>query len=355
MVDVNLKVPAIEKLLDYTASGIGAVAGPMLATWKARRDGEARRIAARATADARLIESAADAGSLQTIAEAQIAARRSLAAGLEADAATVDISESGIRQRLEFQEEKRQRNIVSVVRGAARNLEDTAVADGNLKDQAVADREPDPDWTARFFGAVQDVSSVEMQEIWAKILSGEVQEPGRSSLRTLDVLKNMSRNDAMLFESVASFVIDGFIFYPREDKDQEQITYGNLLHLQNCGLVNIGSFLAMKVNLQSTERGWIGIYQDTVLRIQETSPGIATNPIEVPCAVLTAAGRELLHVTRRRFRSDYLRRFAGFLRGKNCRLSHSRIVKKLPSGQVQFLERFDPIDAGSGDTEEANR
>lgn len=167
MVDVNLKVPAIEKLLDYTASGIGAVAGPMLATWKARRDGEARRIAARATADARLIESTADAGSLQTIADAQIAARRSLAAGLEADAATVEISESGIRQRLEFQEEKRQRNIVSVVRGAASDLED----------KAVADREPDPDWTARFFGAVQDVSSVEMQEIWAKILSGKCRSP----------------------------------------------------------------------------------------------------------------------------------------------------------------------------------
>ena len=29
MVDVNVKVPALEKLVDYTASGIGAVAGPM--------------------------------------------------------------------------------------------------------------------------------------------------------------------------------------------------------------------------------------------------------------------------------------------------------------------------------------
>ena len=35
--DFNLKVPAVDKLLDYTASGIGAVAGPMLAPWRARR------------------------------------------------------------------------------------------------------------------------------------------------------------------------------------------------------------------------------------------------------------------------------------------------------------------------------
>ena len=37
MVDVNLKAPAVEKLLDYTASGIGAVAAPMLAPWRTSR------------------------------------------------------------------------------------------------------------------------------------------------------------------------------------------------------------------------------------------------------------------------------------------------------------------------------
>ena len=60
MVDVNVKVPALEKLVDYTASGIGALAGPMLAPWKARKEAEAR-----------LIESRAEADSLKLIADAQ--------------------------------------------------------------------------------------------------------------------------------------------------------------------------------------------------------------------------------------------------------------------------------------------
>lgn len=46
MTDVNVKVPALEKLLDYVASGIGAVAGPILAKWKARRNAGARVIEA---------------------------------------------------------------------------------------------------------------------------------------------------------------------------------------------------------------------------------------------------------------------------------------------------------------------
>ena len=166
MVDVNLKVPALEKLVDYTASGIGAVAGPMLAPWKARKEAEARRIEARADAD-----------SLKLIAEAQAEARHSLAAPAQAGRGVVEIDRDGIKQRIEFQEGKRQANITSVVRGAA----------ADLGDKEVPDHEPDPDWTARFFEGVQDVSSDDMRKIWAKILSGEVEEPGRTSLRTLSM------------------------------------------------------------------------------------------------------------------------------------------------------------------------
>ena len=38
MADINVKVPAIEKLVDYGASGLGAIAGPLLAPVKARQD-----------------------------------------------------------------------------------------------------------------------------------------------------------------------------------------------------------------------------------------------------------------------------------------------------------------------------
>ena len=59
MVDVNLNVPALEKLLDYTASGIGSVAGSMLASWKARQEVQAQLIAAKGDADALLIQAEA--------------------------------------------------------------------------------------------------------------------------------------------------------------------------------------------------------------------------------------------------------------------------------------------------------
>lgn len=99
-----------------------------------------------------------------------------------------------VNQRIQFQERKRQINIASVVRQAA----------SQLGDKEVANNEPDHDWTARFFSDVQDVSSEEMQTLWAKVLAGEVEWAGSTSIRTLGILKNLDQDTARLFRKFCS-------------------------------------------------------------------------------------------------------------------------------------------------------
>ena len=181
-ININLKVPAIDKLLDYTASGIGSVAGPLMAPWKANREAEAKRIAAES-----------DATILQIQAEAQARARDLLISQDTTISGELEITET-VQQRLQFQEQKRQLNIRSVV-GQAANL---------LGDKSVADVKPDHDWTARFFNDVQDVSSEEMQSLWAKVLAGEVERPGQTSIRTLGTMKNLDQSTAKLFRIFCS-------------------------------------------------------------------------------------------------------------------------------------------------------
>ena len=141
---VNLKVPALEKLLDYTASGIGAVATPLLAPYVARQQAKAKQI-----------EAKADADSLRLIADAQADARKALMASGDGARGTLEITQPQITQRLQFQEQKRHRNIASAVREAAAEL------DG----ETVTDHEPDHDWTARFFEYVQDISTENVRSI----------------------------------------------------------------------------------------------------------------------------------------------------------------------------------------------
>ena len=300
MVDVNIRVPAFEKLLDYAASGIGAVAGPMLAPWRARKEAEAR-----------LLGTKTEAHSLKLIADAQADARRSLVAPEEAGPGMLEIGLDGIQQRIEFQEKKRQANIASVVRDAA----------AELGDKEVPDREPDPDWTARFFNDVQDVSSRELQQIWSKILAGEVESPGRTSIRTLSILKNMSRKDAEMFSTLSKYFIDDII---HDDSlsaliDDRLPLFG--IKIAELGLVH-GALDVYKTITLGSDGTKILLNRDNVL-IVEGEPG---KTIEMYGNVLTSPGKEIIQFCTNEADLEYFRNFAKFLNQHDCVLKFTPVV-----------------------------
>ena len=191
--DVTIKVPAIEKLLEFTASGVGSVAGPMLAPWKAGREAKAQLIVARAEVEKQQILAEGRANTTQIITKALADAKSQLVSDDASVQGDVILGEL-VSQRIQFQEEKRQANIGAVVRQAV--LE--------LGDKEIQDHEVDHDWTARFFGNVQDVSTEELQSLWAKALAGEVESPGSTSLRTLRILKDLDQSTAALFRTLCS-------------------------------------------------------------------------------------------------------------------------------------------------------
>lgn len=229
MVDITLKVPALEQLLNIAASGVGSIAGPMLVSWQARQQAEAKRIEAAAYADV-----------LQIRAQAQAEARRALVPSKAQASTTLDIG-NAIVQRVQFQEEKRQANIGSVVSQAA----------DWIQDKEVEAAEPDHDWTARFFNEVQDVSSKEMQSLWARVLAGEVERKGSTSIHTLNVLRNLDQHTAKLFKKLCSnciYVINrrvrGDARMPSlggspgdNDLSQFGFAYPDLNHLHEHGLI----------------------------------------------------------------------------------------------------------------------
>ncbi len=96
----------------------------------------------------------------------------------------------------QFQQDKRIRNIQAVAEAAAVELGDETVSGD--------DPDPDLDWAARFFSGVQDVSSAEMQQLWARVLAGEVRQAGSTSIRTLEILRNLDRRIATVFKKLCA-------------------------------------------------------------------------------------------------------------------------------------------------------
>ena len=332
MLNITLKIPAFEKLLDYVASGMGAVAGPLLSNWRARNEGRARLTAARFDADVRRIESESRSESLGIIAEAQAKARQTIDSDVDSERGIAKITRDDIIQSIEFQGRKRLANTASVVLDAA----------DDIGDKEVPNHEPDHDWTARFFDCVQDVSSEDMQKLWARILAGEVESPGRTSLRTLDTLRNMAKRDAETFKGLCSFVVNyDFVFYDASQAIVDgPLAYNNMLHLQDCGLVNVGPNLMMSIK-------WLNATQH-VFRFHLGAIMIDKGPndskeIKIPEVILTTAGRELCQLIPTTFQLEYLRGFSTFLKTKKCSLSYLEGGEFLPDGSFSYFKQT-PIE-----------
>ena len=290
----------------------------LLATWRARQEAKAKLIGVQAEAD-----------SLRLIADAQADARRSLVGPDQMGSGMLEIGADGIAQRIEFQEKKRQANIISVVQEAA----------AELGGKEVPDREPDPDWTARFFDSVKDVSSEDMRKIWTRILAGEIENPGRTALRTLDVLRNMTREEAEIFKLACDFIIDDFIFYPRTDRSTHPVLQQvDVMRLQDADLLHTSTSLAKLLNFfedkcHITHRG-------SCLRIISNEN---RESISIPAIPLTRSGRELSQVLESDLCINSLRLFSKFLRDKNCRLYYAHIIEEYSHGVIRHTD-FVPIE-----------
>jgi len=134
-----------------------------------------------------------------------------------------------------FQKESRyQNNVDEVVAKSVKHIKEDAKPE-----------EVDIDWINDFFDKCKLISNNDIQTIWAKILSGEVNEPGAFSKRTLVVLSNLDKNDIELFDNMCKFSwnleepILRILDYQNEIYKEGKMFYFNLQHMASIGLVHL--------------------------------------------------------------------------------------------------------------------
>lgn len=69
------------------------------------------------------------------------------------------------------------------------------------------DSRTDHDWFSRYIALAENVGNATMQDLWAKILAGELYRPGSFSLKALKVFQDMSIHDAKLFAKACSLAV----------------------------------------------------------------------------------------------------------------------------------------------------
>lgn len=127
------------------------------------------------------------------------------------------------------------------------------------------------DWLIRYYEAVGNISDENMQDLWAKILAGEINAPSSYSLKTIDILRNMRKCEVELFTNICkySFICNGNeLFLPNYDEymDSVGIQYSDVMKLSEIGLIFDNGMLSMRFDLPETP-AILSINRDLVLTI----------------------------------------------------------------------------------------
>lgn len=103
--------------------------------------------------------------------------------------------------------------------------------------QIPPDRSVDDDWLFTWRDYAGGVSTEDLQQLWGKVLAGEVKSPGSYSLRTLEFLRGLSKVEAEQISRLAGFVIEGRIIRSLNLNDHG-VTFNLLLEMQELGLLS---------------------------------------------------------------------------------------------------------------------
>lgn len=127
------------------------------------------------------------------------------------------------------------------------------------------------DWFIRYYEASGNISDKEMQVLWAKILAGEIEKPSSYSLRTLDVLRNMSKEEAECFVKIcnSAIKIESAQYAIPADNDyisKNDINYSDILMLEEIGLINSGSGIHINDDLESNTEYMLYMYGSLIVK-----------------------------------------------------------------------------------------
>jgi len=99
-------------------------------------------------------------------------------------------------RRKKLDELRQQQNMEAIILRAIQYC-----SDGTIADRA------DQDWFGSFVTLAEGISNKTMQDLWAKILAGEISQPGTFSLKTLQTFRTMSITEAKLLAKACSLAV----------------------------------------------------------------------------------------------------------------------------------------------------
>lgn len=234
------------------------------------------------------------------------------------------------KNRLDFKENKRQENIENITQKAAKNLE---------SESEVSDEPVDEDWSTRFFNYAEDISNNEMQELWGQILAGEIKQPKSYSLRTLEVLRNITKEEAEIFIKSSNLVISSsnspFLFKGENDLlSKYDFTFEDRLLLTEIGIIQPETNISRGLNKTGSD---LLTYFESGNYLIKITKKANTKEYRIPIFRFSKIGGELLKLLTPNPNSEYLKEFCMSFESEKMETEYAFIVS-IESNAIQHSQ-----------------
>ena len=228
--------------------------------------------------------------------------------------------------RLAYQEIKKQENIEAVIDKTLIEL------DG---EESQTKEEINPDWMNKYINSVGEISADDMQQLWIRILKGEVLSPNSFSIKTLDCLSNMNTQDAKQFETIAQFVVNNrFLVNYEELNKQYGIYYSIILALDDCGLINSGGTISYIKKIDSSPIVFMDFRKYIIIASSKE-----TRTITVQEYPLSRAGKELFRIIDKEdVPIAYVKEILSFLKEqyKDVVFSLHQVLERIDEDRIRY-------------------
>ena len=236
--------------------------------------------------------------------------------------------------RLDYQERKRQNNIENISSVAAVEL---------TEDTEIPEEQPDKDWISRFFDFAQDVSSEQMQDLWGRILAGEIRRPGTYSLRTLEFVRNITQSDATIIEQIGQLAVSckGTTFVSIHHRDwiekNREIYPGHHFKISELGAM-YPTDLSLRIFSEKNIQQEIFISGAFILLVNR---GDIQSEIQLPMWKFTAVGSELIELIHIAGDEEYLESLGRYFMERKAVPIIGRILEHESDGKIRYEKMRD--------------
>ncbi|PHM18799.1 MAG: membrane-fusion protein [Curvibacter sp. PD_MW3] len=212
--------------------------------------------------------------------------------------------------------------------------------------QEPAPRQVDEDWLFAWRENAGKVSNEDLQRLWGSVLAGEVKSPGKYSIRTLDFLKALSKDEAELISNLARYVITARIFRSQNAYlESKGLNFNLLLKMQELGVISgveaVGLTTAFKTNAEGKFLR-VFVSHDKALVVEHEDPA---RSLEMEVYLLTEVGKQVLGLGSFEPDLDYLKLIGSEIASKgfqvqladweNISETHGRYFNSQPVQSVQ--------------------